>query len=144
MTRAVAPSRSLQHRSHEPPGEPDMEATDFSPQTAMSSPTRSSTEMEHNAEPPPQLAEKQSKQFHDWDGANDPDHPKNWALWRKLTTTIMLASITFSISINSSIFASATKKVQAEFGISAEVATLGTSFYLLVLGPSCLNVSSAC
>lgn len=94
---------------------------------------RSSADFERSADSQ-QLPEKQSKLLllHDWDGPDDSDHPKNWALWRKLTTTAMLASITFSISINSSIFASATKEVQAEFGISAEVATLGTSFYLLV------------
>ncbi|KAI4210585.1 MAG: hypothetical protein LQ351_006563 [Letrouitia transgressa] len=77
-------------------------------------------------------------QLHTWDGPDDPDHPTNWPLWKKLSTTVMLAAITFTVSLNSAMFEPATQQVLKEFpGISREVTVLGTSLYLLgfCLGP---------
>ena len=69
-----------------------------------------------------------------WDGPSDPEHPTNWPLWKKLITTVMLAATTFTISLNSAMFAPATEQVVQELGVGREVATLGTSLYLLVRG----------
>lgn len=75
-------------------------------------------------------------QLHTWDGPDDPDHPTNWPLWKKLSTTVMLAAITFTVSLNSAMFEPATQQVLKEFpGISREVTVLGTSLYLLVTLP---------
>lgn len=78
-------------------------------------------------------AEKSS--LHAWHGPTDPEHPTNWPLWKKISTTMMLAAVTFTISLNSAMFEPATQLVGQELGVSREVSVLGTSLYLLVLSP---------
>ena len=74
--------------------------------------------------------------LHTWDGPKDPEHPTNWPLWQKLCTTVMLAAVTFTVSLNSAMFEPATQAVVEEFkGTPREVTLLGTSLYLLVPSP---------
>ena len=117
-------------------------------QTASSSPTLNASDVE-NASPPTlevdqdtiekERGEEKVKSSDDqtlrtWDGPTDPEHPTNWPLWKKLCTTVMLAAVTFTISLNSAMFEPATQQVVKEFkGIPKEVTLLGTSLYLLVL-----------
>lgn len=113
--------------------------------TASSASTLQASEVENGLAPPLEgeqgkeenaEGEKESQmlQLHTWDGPEDPDHPTNWPLWKKLSTTVMLAAITFTVSLNSAMFEPATQQVLQEFpGISQEVTVLGTSLYLLVI-----------
>ena len=115
--------------------------------TASSSPTLHASDVE-NASPPAleeeediekQHGEKKAKSsdtytLHTWEGPTDPEHPTNWPLWKKLCTTVMLAAVTFTISLNSAMFEPATLQVVEEFkDTPKEVTLLGTSLYLLVL-----------
>ncbi len=118
--------------------------------TASSSPTLNASDVE-DASPPPTLEEEEdikkhqegkeekssdAHTLHTWDGPNDPDHPTNWPLWKKLCTTVMLASVASSVTLNSAMFEPATQQVVKEFkGLPEEVALLGTSLYVLVLSP---------
>lgn len=67
-----------------------------------------------------------------WDGDDDPEHPHNWALWRKLSVVILLTLLTLVITIQSSIFGTGADEFAQEFGISNEVAILGTTLFLIV------------
>jgi DHA1 family multidrug resistance protein-like MFS transporter len=70
-----------------------------------------------------------------WDGQDDPEHPHNWALWRKLSVVILLTLLTLVITIQSSIFGTGATAFDKEFGVSNEVGILGTTLFLLVSSP---------
>jgi hypothetical protein len=65
-------------------------------------------------------------------GPDDPSHPHNWVLWRRIWVSFMLAMFNLVVTISSSIFGSAQKVVAEEFGVSDEVTVLGTSLFLVV------------
>lgn len=67
----------------------------------------------------------------DWEGPDDPAHPQNWSFAKKARITISLGVMTLTVTFASSVFSTATKAVSEEFGISTEVATLGTSLFVL-------------
>lgn len=115
--------------------------------TASSSPTLNASDGQNGCPPTleededieKQQGEKRTKgsdaQLHTWDGPQDPEHPTNWPLGKKLCTTAMLAAVTVSISLNSAMFEPATQQVVKEFKGVPKVTLLGTSLYLLVLPP---------
>jgi hypothetical protein len=72
-----------------------------------------------------------------WDGPNDPENPMNWPTSKKWIITISLGMITFCVTFASSVFSTATVATAAEFGVSTEVSTLGTSLFVLgfAVGP---------
>lgn len=70
-----------------------------------------------------------------WDGQDDPEHPHNWALWRKLSVVILLTLLTLVITIQSSIFGTGATDFDKQFGVSNEVGILGTTLFLLVSLP---------
>ena len=121
----------------------------FPNRTASSSPTLNASDVGNTSAPTLEEEEdiekhqegKEGKSsdahtLHTWDGPNDPDHPTNWPLWKKLCTTVMLASVASSVTLNSAMFEPATQQVVKEFkGLPEEVALLGTSLYVLVLSP---------
>ena len=65
-----------------------------------------------------------------FDGEDDPEHPKNWRLRTKLfyTTTVGLSA--FCVSIGSALFAEASQDLMQVFHIGWTVATLGTSLFV--------------
>ncbi|KAK7994960.1 hypothetical protein PG990_013733, partial [Apiospora arundinis] len=67
----------------------------------------------------------------DWDGPNDPTRPQNWSLVRKWTIVTTNSLATFMVSFSSSAFSGSLTQVQEEFKISADVALLGISLYVL-------------
>ena len=67
-----------------------------------------------------------------WDGPDDPQNPQNWTKTKKYIATVLYASMTFCITFASSVFSTATIVTAAEFGVSTEVMTLGTSLFVLV------------
>ncbi|KAK9239871.1 major facilitator superfamily domain-containing protein [Lipomyces kononenkoae] len=70
----------------------------------------------------------------EFDGANDPDHPQNFSLAKKLRIMGILGYCTFTITFGSSIFSAGTEVIAKKFHVSNEVALLGTSLYVLGFG----------
>jgi len=67
----------------------------------------------------------------DFDGFDDPLHPQNWPLKKKYLLSALLAATSAFCVWGSSVFSPAILPVAAEFGVSAEVGTLGVSLYIL-------------
>ncbi|KAJ5826058.1 hypothetical protein N7474_003196 [Penicillium riverlandense] len=63
--------------------------------------------------------------------ANDPLHPQNWPLRRKVLISAVLAYSTFVASFASAIFSSAVTEIGPAFHVSTEVAILGVTLYVL-------------
>jgi MFS transporter, DHA1 family, multidrug resistance protein len=72
-----------------------------------------------------------------WNGPDDPENPMNWARGWKWLYTVVLGMMTFCITFASSVFSTATVVTAKLFGVSLEVMTLGTSFFVLgfAVGP---------
>ncbi|PMD23913.1 MFS general substrate transporter [Hyaloscypha hepaticicola] len=85
-----------------------------------------------------QLRRKESKQTDpnliEWDGPDDPENPMNWPTSKKWIVTLALGMMTFCVTFASSVFSNATVPVAELFGVSTEVTTLGTSFFVLGFG----------
>ncbi|KAF4765284.1 hypothetical protein HAV15_003595 [Penicillium sp. str.  len=67
----------------------------------------------------------------EFNDANDPLHPQNWSLKRKIGISVTLAYTTFVSSFASAIYSSAVGQISAHFHISTEVAILGVTLYVL-------------
>ncbi|EPS37332.1 hypothetical protein H072_8990 [Dactylellina haptotyla CBS 200.50] len=67
----------------------------------------------------------------DFEGFDDPMHPQNWTEKKKMLLSALLAATSAFCVWGSSIFSPAILAVAAEFGVSAEVGTLGVSLYVL-------------
>lgn len=67
----------------------------------------------------------------EFNDANDPLHPQNWSLKRKIGISGTLAYTTFVSSFASAIYSSAVGHISAHFHISTEVAILGVTLYVL-------------
>ncbi|KAL9607085.1 MAG: hypothetical protein Q9167_007966 [Letrouitia subvulpina] len=79
---------------------------------------------------PPPLPE-QEEYVVEFDGPDDPLHPQNWPVKKKVLIAVMLGYTTMISAFGSSIFSAATLVVSAAFGVSTEVGTLGLSLYVL-------------
>ncbi|KAJ5113551.1 hypothetical protein N7456_002085 [Penicillium angulare] len=79
---------------------------------------------------PPQLPEKEEYVV-EFAGPNDPLHPQNWSMSKKIATAMMLSWTTFNATFTSSIYSTAISIISPEFKVSSEVATLGLSLYVL-------------
>lgn len=75
----------------------------------------------------------------EFDGPDDPLHPQNWPFRRKLILGIILAYTSLCSTFTSSLFSASTRAFGQYFHVSVEVATLGTSLYVLgyAFGPLC-------
>ncbi|KAI0407898.1 major facilitator superfamily transporter [Xylaria palmicola] len=67
----------------------------------------------------------------EFDGPDDPYHPQNWPLKKKLVTAAILGYTTLTAAFTSSIFSPATRYIAKEFNVSTEVGILGVSFFVL-------------
>ncbi|KAI0440727.1 polyamine transporter 1 [Xylaria telfairii] len=79
---------------------------------------------------PPPLPDREAYVV-EFDGPDDPYHPQNWPLKKKLVTAAILGYTTVTSAFTSSIFSAATPHVAKEFGVSTEVGILGVSLYVL-------------
>lgn len=71
-----------------------------------------------------------------WDGEDDPENPRNWALWRKGVVVGIIAAITFFSPLASSMFAPGIPSVMETFGETNEsLGTFCVSVYILVHTP---------
>lgn len=68
---------------------------------------------------------------------NDPSNPRNWPSWKKWSLFLVLIPLDLSVSWGASGYSPAASLLAKEFHVSAEVATLGLSLYVigLALGP---------
>jgi DHA1 family multidrug resistance protein-like MFS transporter len=75
-------------------------------------------------------------------GPDDPLNPLNWSIRKRVFATVMLSLTTFVVTFASSVFSSALRFVAVEFGISDEVATLGTSLFVVgfAVGPLVISI----
>ncbi|KAJ5391921.1 hypothetical protein N7509_007411 [Penicillium cosmopolitanum] len=64
-------------------------------------------------------------------GSDDPMHPQNWALNKRIIISATLAYTTFVSSFASAIYSSAALAIATNFHISTEVAILGVTLYVL-------------
>lgn len=67
----------------------------------------------------------------EFDGPNDPLHPQNWTLKKKVMMGVMLSYASVCSTFTSSLFSASTVAFARYFRTSTEVATLGTSIYVL-------------
>ncbi|KAL6715036.1 hypothetical protein ACLMJK_007297 [Lecanora helva] len=79
--------------------------------------------------PPPLPA--QEEYVVEFDGPDDPLHPQNWPLRKKVMIAVILGYTTLTAAFASSIFSAATAQVALQFGVSTEVGLLGLSLYVL-------------
>ncbi|PLN79786.1 MFS general substrate transporter [Aspergillus taichungensis] len=67
----------------------------------------------------------------DFEGADDPLHPQNWPMSKRILIGSLLTFGALVTSYSSAIFATAAPGVMEEFGFGSEVAALGTTLYVL-------------
>lgn len=70
----------------------------------------------------------------DFDGPDDPYRPINWPTHKKVSTTLLYGLVTMTATWASSSYSAGTAQVAAEFGVDRQVATLGTTLFLLGFG----------
>ncbi|KKY37974.1 putative polyamine transporter 1 [Diaporthe ampelina] len=70
----------------------------------------------------------------DFDGPEDPYKPMNWPTKKKVTTTLLYGLVTMSATWASSAYSTGTAQIADEFHVSSQVATLGTTIFLLGFG----------
>ncbi|KAJ0119228.1 polyamine transporter 1 [Diaporthe amygdali] len=70
----------------------------------------------------------------DFDSPEDPYRPMNWPTKKKCTTTLLYGLVTMSATWASSAYSAGTSQIAEEFRVSSQVATLGTTIFLLGFG----------
>ncbi|USP78854.1 hypothetical protein yc1106_06128 [Curvularia clavata] len=80
--------------------------------------------------PFPPLLPDREEYVVEFDGVDDPLHPQNWPLKKKLGIGAMLAFDALAATMGSSIFSAATIPVARQFGVANVVGTLGTSLFV--------------
>lgn len=75
----------------------------------------------------------------EFDGPDDPLHPQNWTFKRKIIVAVVLSYTSLASTFTSSLFSASTRAFAEYWGVSLEVATLGTSLYVMgyAVGPLC-------
>lgn len=75
----------------------------------------------------------------EFDGPDDPLHPQNWPFKNKIIVAAVLSYTSLASTFTSSLFSASTRAFAAYWGVSLEVATLGTSLYVMgyAVGPLC-------
>lgn len=73
-------------------------------------------------------------QIVDFDGPDDPYRPMNWPMKKKVLTTVLYGFVTMSATWASSSYSSGTRQVAEQFHVGTQVATLGTTLFLVGFG----------
>ncbi|KAF7978259.1 hypothetical protein HWV62_1086 [Athelia sp. TMB] len=82
----------------------------------------------------PEQVSEQDPNLVGWYGANDPDNPRNWSLFKRSFVAFSISLLTFSVYIGSAIYTSSIPSMMVSFGISQTRATLGLTLYVLAYG----------
>jgi DHA1 family multidrug resistance protein-like MFS transporter len=93
---------------------------------------------------PPSLPDREEYVV-EFDGVDDPLHPQNWPMKKKLYLGAILAFDALSATMGSSIFSAATGAVSREYGVAQVVGTLGTSLFVFgyAFGPL-VSIGTSC
>lgn len=67
----------------------------------------------------------------EFSGVDDPLHPQNWPVKKKVWTGAMLGYTTLVAAFGSSVFSAATSAVAKQYGVSTEVGVVAISLYVL-------------
>ncbi|CAK9442081.1 uncharacterized protein LODBEIA_P58460 [Lodderomyces beijingensis] len=77
-------------------------------------------------------------------GVDDPYHPHNYPMWKKVMFSICVAFSALSVSLGSAMFSNGNEQIMEEFHVGWTVAALGTSLYVfgfaagpVIHGPMC-------
>lgn len=70
----------------------------------------------------------------DFDSPDDPYRPINWPMHKKVSTTLLYGLVTMTATWASSSYSAGIDQIVSEFRVSSEVATLGTTLFLLGFG----------
>lgn len=70
----------------------------------------------------------------DFEGPDDPYRPVNWPSKKKAITTLLYGLVTMTATWASSSYSSGTRQVAEQFHVDTQVATLGTTLFLLGFG----------
>ncbi|KAM0814749.1 putative Major facilitator superfamily domain-containing protein [Seiridium cardinale] len=73
-------------------------------------------------------------QLVDFEGPDDPYHPLNWSLRKKVSTTMLYGLVTMTATWASSSYSAGTAQIAEEFHVGTQVAVLGTSLFLVGFG----------
>ncbi|KAK9778294.1 putative Major facilitator superfamily domain-containing protein [Seiridium cardinale] len=73
-------------------------------------------------------------QLVDFEGLDDPYHPLNWSLRKKVSTTMLYGLVTMTATWASSSYSAGTAQIAEEFHVGTQVAVLGTSLFLVGFG----------
>ncbi|KAK9417690.1 putative Major facilitator superfamily domain-containing protein [Seiridium unicorne] len=73
-------------------------------------------------------------QLVDFEGPDDPYHPLNWSLHKKVSTTMLYGLVTMTATWASSSYSAGTAQIAEEFHVGTQVAVLGTSLFLVGFG----------
>jgi DHA1 family multidrug resistance protein-like MFS transporter len=94
--------------------------------------------------PFPPLLPDREEYVVEYSGVDDPLHAENWPFKKKIWIGAILAFDALAVSMGSSIFSSGIRPVAQEFGVIAEVTTLGTSLYVFgyAFGPLVSTITS--
>lgn len=80
--------------------------------------------------PYPPMVPDREKYTVTYDGPNDPTHPHNWALSKKILMCACVGLSALSISMGSAMFAASNQDLMVNYHIGATTATLGTSLFV--------------
>lgn len=78
---------------------------------------------------PPPLPDREEYVV-EYTGADDPLHPQNWPMRKKIPIAAALGYVTLCAAFGSSVFSAATSTVAEHFHVSTEVGILGVSLYV--------------
>ncbi|KAI1460338.1 polyamine transporter 1 [Annulohypoxylon moriforme] len=70
----------------------------------------------------------------DFDGPDDPYRPVNWPRNKKVSTTLLYGLVTMTATWASSSYSAGTAQIAEQFHVGKQVATLGTTLFLLGFG----------
>lgn len=70
----------------------------------------------------------------DFDGPNDPYHPVNWTMKKKIITTALYGFTTMAATWASATLSAGTRQISDEFHIGTQTTTLGTTLFLFGFG----------
>lgn len=101
---------------------------------AHAGPDSRASAVEQAQPPDPDESEKQDEFEVRWDGDADPLNPRTMSRIRKWIIVSIMASSALCVTCTASLYTFTYGQIEAEFGASREVVTLGLSMFVMGLG----------